>query len=115
SFLLNVHFCNSRFPNLWPHCCRCRQRRRGRTFDCLTGGTDMTMLQDRTGELASRSELNSAAPLLLLATDEARAPTVILSPAKLAALTACLHGGGILHKRSGVWNASSASAGDKPI
>jgi hypothetical protein len=75
----------------------------------------MTMVQEHTGEPASQSELNSAAPLLLLATDEARAPTVILSPAKLAALTTCLNGGGILHKRSGVWNASSASAGDKPI
>jgi hypothetical protein len=74
----------------------------------------MTMLQDHTGELASRSELNSAAPLPLLAPDEPRAPTAILSPAKRAALTACLNGG-ILHKRCGVWTAPSASASDKPI
>jgi hypothetical protein len=73
------------------------------------------MLQDHTGELASRSELNSAALLLLLAPDERRAPTAILSPAKWAALVACLNGGGTLHKRRGAWTAPSASACDKPI
>ena len=72
----------------------------------------MTMLQDHAGELESPSELNSAAPLLLLAPDERRAPTAILSPAKRAALAACLNGG-ILHKRCGVWTAPSAC--DKPI
>jgi hypothetical protein len=72
------------------------------------------MLQDHTGEPASPGELNSAAPLLLLAPAERRAPTAILSPAKRAALTRCLNGG-ILHKRRGVWTAPSASAGDKPI
>jgi hypothetical protein len=40
--------------------------------------------------------------------------TIILSPAKRAALTACLNGG-ILHKRCGGWTAPSASACDKPI
>jgi hypothetical protein len=74
----------------------------------------MTMLQDHTGELASRSELNSAAPSRLLAPDEPRAPTAILSPAKRAALTACLNGG-IFHKWCGVWTVPSASACDKPI
>jgi hypothetical protein len=72
----------------------------------------MTMLQD-TGEPASRRELNSVA-LLIPARDEPRAPTGILSPAKRAALTACLNGG-TLHKRRGVWTAPSASARDKPI
>lgn len=74
----------------------------------------MTMLQDHTGELASRSELSATAPLLLLAPDERPAPTANLSPKKRAALAACLIGG-ILHKRCGVWTASSASACDKPI
>jgi hypothetical protein len=64
----------------------------------------MTMPHDQTGELASRSELNSAMPLLLLAPDERRAPTAILSPAKRVALIACFNGGS-LHKRSGVWTA----------
>ena len=74
----------------------------------------MTVLQDHTGEFVSRNELNSAAPLLVLAPHEPRAPTAILSPAKRAALTACLNGG-ILHKRSGVWTAPSAGTSDKPI
>ena len=75
----------------------------------------MTMLQDHAGKLASRSEPNSAAPLLLLATDEPRAPTARLSPTKRAALIACLNGDGSLHKRSGAWAAFSASADDRPI
>src|SRR5438552_11190133 len=75
----------------------------------------MTVLQDHAGELAFRGEPNSAAPLLFLAPDEPRAPTDRLSPTKRAALIACLNGGGSLHKRSGAWAASSASACDKPI
>ena len=75
----------------------------------------MPMLQNHAEELASRSEPNSAEPLLLLAPHEPRAPTDVLSPTKRAALIACLNGGGSLHKRSGAWAASSASAGDKPI
>lgn len=51
----------------------------------------MTMLQDLTGEPPSRRELNSV-DSLMLARDEARAPTGILTPAKRAALTACLNG-----------------------
>ena len=65
----------------------------------------MTMVQDHTGEPASRREL---------ARDEPHAPTAILSSAKRAALIACLNGGN-LHKRCGVWTALSASVGDKPI
>ena len=63
----------------------------------------MTVLQDHAGELAFRGEPNSAAPLLFLAPDEPRAPTDVLSPAKRAALIACLNGGGSLHKRRGAW------------
>ena len=74
----------------------------------------MTVLQDRGGELASRTEPNPAAPLLLLAPDEPRAPTDRLSPTKRAALIACLNGG-TLHKRGGSWAVPSASACDKPI
>src|SRR5437870_4348169 len=75
----------------------------------------MTLLQDHAGELASGSEPNSAAPVLLLAPDEPRAPTDRLSPTKRAALIACLNGGGSLHKRRGAWAAASGSACDKPI
>ena len=74
----------------------------------------MTRPLDHTGELASPSEPNSAAPLLQPASDERRAPTAILSSAKRAALIACLNGGS-LHRRCGVWTAPSASVGDKPI
>ena len=75
----------------------------------------MTMLKNHAEELASRSEANSAVPLLLLAPHEPRAPTDVLSPTKRAALIACLNGGGSLHKRCGAWAASSGSACDKPI
>src|SRR6476620_1103642 len=74
----------------------------------------MTRPLDHSGELASSSEPNSAAPLLQPASDERRAPTAILSSAKRAALIACLNGGS-LHRRCGVWTAPSASVGDKPI
>jgi len=74
----------------------------------------MTMLQDHGGEPASRRELNSAIPSLLLSPDEPRAPIAVVSPAKRAALIACLNGG-ILRKQCGVWTALSASACDKPI
>jgi hypothetical protein len=45
-------------------------------------------------------------PSSLLAFNEARAPIDILSPAKRAALIACLNGDGVLHKRYGVWSPS---------
>jgi hypothetical protein len=73
----------------------------------------MTMLQDHTREPTSRRKLTSVASLVP-ARDEPRAPTGILSPAKRAALTACLNGG-TLHKRRGVWTAPSVGVGDKPI
>ena len=75
----------------------------------------MTMIQNHTREFASRTEPSSAPPLLLLAPDEPRAPTAVLSPTKRAALIACLSGGGSLHKRCGAWSALSAGACDKPI
>jgi hypothetical protein len=56
----------------------------------------------------------AAAPLLLPASDERRAPTAILSSAKRAALIACLTGGS-LHKRCGAWTVSCANASDNPI
>jgi len=39
----------------------------------------------------------------------------MLSPAKRAALLACLNGGGVLQKRGGVWIAPSGIACDKPV
>jgi hypothetical protein len=74
----------------------------------------MTMLHDQTRELAFRSESNAAALLPLLASDESRAPIVSLSPAKRAALVACLNGGS-LHKRDGVWTGLSPATFDKPV
>jgi hypothetical protein len=73
----------------------------------------MTMLNDHTTDLALRSEPNSAGSSLL-GLDETRAPTAILSPAKRAALRACLNGG-ILERRRGVWISPSAGACDKPV
>jgi hypothetical protein len=106
-FLLNIHFCNSRFSIFNSTVARAVYL----SFHCSKAGTDMT---DYTGELASPSKPNSAAPLLLPASDERRAPTAILSSAKRTALIACLNGGS-LHKLCGVWAAPSADAGDKPI
>src|SRR5207245_7986927 len=54
-------------------------------------------------------------PVPLLAPNEPRAPIVVLSAAKRAALLACLTGGGALLKQRGVWLAESASGGQKPI
>jgi hypothetical protein len=45
-------------------------------------------------------------PSSLLAYHDARAPIDILSPAKRAALIACLNSDGVLHKRYGVWSPS---------
>ena len=74
----------------------------------------MTRRLERIGEIACLSEPRSTATLLLSASAEGRAPTAILSPAKRAALIACLNGGS-LHKRCGVWTAPCASTGEKPI
>ena len=54
----------------------------------------MTTLQDNAVEPASRSELISPSPVLLLAPSEPRAPIAILSPAKRNALVACFNAGG---------------------
>ena len=62
-----------------------------------------TTLQDNAVEPASRSELISPSPVLLLAPSEPRAPIAILSPAKRNALIACFNAGG-LHKRDGAWH-----------
>jgi hypothetical protein len=74
----------------------------------------MTRRLEYIGEVACLSEPKSAAPFLLAASAESRAPTAILSSAKRAALIACLNGGS-LHKRCGVWTAPCASTGEKPI
>jgi hypothetical protein len=50
-----------------------------------------------------------------LASNEQLAPIEILSPAKRAALIACLKGDGTLHKRYGVWVSEAAAADDKPV
>jgi hypothetical protein len=55
------------------------------------------------------------ATAMVLASNEQPAPTAILSPAKRAALLACLKGGGILHKRHGAWVSEAAGADDKPV
>jgi hypothetical protein len=74
----------------------------------------MIILQDYSREFdASRREQSPVAPLPSLAPNEPRAPTVILSPAKRAALIACLNGGS-LHKQRGVWSAP-AGGGDRPL
>jgi hypothetical protein len=86
----------------------------GVSFPLFYRGNRLTRPLNHTGELASPSEPNSAAPLLQPASDERRAPTAILSSAKRAALIACLNGGS-LHRRRGVWTAPSTSVGDKPI
>jgi len=66
---------------------------------------EMTTLQEKIGATASRNT----------APNEPRAPLSILTPAKCAALIACLNGGGTLHKQRGVWTPSSAGPCDKRI
>jgi hypothetical protein len=58
--------------------------------------------QGNRRELTSHTDDSHRVPLPLLAPDEPRAPTAILSAAKRDALLACLNGG-TLHKRCGVW------------
>jgi len=74
----------------------------------------MTMLNDRPADHAFTSAPNSAGNLLLLGPGEPRAPTAILSPAKRAALCACLEGG-ILVRQVGVWTSPSAGPVYRPI
>jgi hypothetical protein len=71
----------------------------------------MITLEDNAVEPASRSELISPSPALLLAPGEPRAPIAILSPAKRNALVACFNAGG-LHKRDGAWH---GPPGGKPV
>jgi len=68
-------------------------------------------LQEKIGETASRGtpEPHTLTP------DEPRAPISILTPAKRAALIACLSGGGTLHKWRGVWTPSSGGPCEKRI
>ena len=63
----------------------------------------MITLEDNAVEPASRSELISPSPVVLLAPGEPRAPIAILSPAKRNALVACFNAGGLL-KRDGAWH-----------
>lgn len=53
------------------------------------------------------TSLGATEPSPLLAYHDARAPIDILSPAKRAALIACLNGDGVLHKRYRIWSPSS--------
>jgi len=75
---------------------------------------EMTTIQEKIGAIASHSELISP-PASSLAPNEPRAPISILTPAKRAALMACLNGSGTLEKRRGVWTPSSAGLCDKRI
>jgi hypothetical protein len=81
----------------------------------LYGLAERSIVQSRSTDMPrSVDHTGAAAPLLLPASDEGRAPTAILSAAKRAALIACLNGGS-LHKRCGVWTAPCASTGEKPV
>jgi hypothetical protein len=73
------------------------------------------MNRNEAEHLISRSKPISCETVLLLAPDEARAPTENLSPTKRAALIACVKGDGTLHKCRGVWKSPSADNYDKPI
>ena len=70
--------------------------------------------QEKIGTIALNERTS---PLVLhpLAPDEPRAPISILTPAKRAALIACLIGGGTLHKQRGVWTPASDGPCDKHI
>jgi hypothetical protein len=74
----------------------------------------MMLLPDGTATLACLGEPSCAAPMALLTPDEPRAPIGALSPAKRAALMACLNGGS-LHRRHGAWSSPSPHVRDKPI
>jgi hypothetical protein len=74
---------------------------------------ETTTLQGRIGSIACYGESISPAASSL-APKEPRAPISILTPAKRAALIACLSGG-ILEKQRGVWTPSSGGPCDKRI
>src|SRR5260370_23182747 len=75
----------------------------------------MITLQDGTTEPACHPQSISPPALPLLGPNEPHAPIAILSPAKRAALIACLGGDGNLHKQHGVWIPGSAGICDKRI
>jgi hypothetical protein len=75
---------------------------------------ETTTLQVKMGSIARHGESTSP-PASSLAPNEPRAPISILTPAKRAALIACLNGGGTLEKQRGVWTPSSAGPCDKRI
>jgi hypothetical protein len=72
------------------------------------------MLPDKKGETVFGNEPISSVPMPLLAPDEPRAPTAILSPAKRAALMACL-ADGTLCKQRGVWTSPRDTTSDRRI
>jgi hypothetical protein len=74
---------------------------------------ETTTLQGKIGSIACYGESISPAASSL-APNEPRAPISILTPAKRAALIACLSGG-TLEKQRGVWTPSSGGPCDKRI
>src|SRR5271165_2617310 len=62
-----------------------------------------------------RPEPPPRASVVVLAPEEARAPTEDLSPTRRAALVACIEGDGTLHKCRGVWRSPCADSCDRPI
>jgi hypothetical protein len=75
---------------------------------------EITTPKEKIGASYS-SPLTSPQALHTLTPDEPRAPISILTPAKRAALIACLIGGGTLHKQRGVWTPVPAGPCDKHI
>ena len=80
----------------------------------MSTSQEMTTLQEKTGASHSRTLISPPASHALTP-NEPRAPISILSPAKRAALIACLIGGGTLHKQRGVWTPASDGSCDKHI
>jgi len=76
--------------------------------------SNLTILHDKKSEFAFANEPISSVPMRLLAPDEPRAPTVILSLAKRAALIACL-ADGTLCKQRGVWTSPRDTTFDRRI
>ena len=80
----------------------------------MSTSQEMAALQEKTGASYSRTLISPPASHALTP-NEPRAPISILSPAKRAALIACLIGGGTLHKQRGVWTPASDGPFDKHI
>jgi len=76
---------------------------------------EITTPKEEIGASHSRSPLTSPQALPTLTPNEPRAPISILTPAKRAALVACLIGGGTLHKQRGVWTPASDGPSCKHI